>query len=69
MGKTTSVAKVQTVVLPAGERTWTVVDDGHLVVAPAEEFLEFMRATGRIAEHDQVLCAGARAVVGVPWHV
>ena len=32
-------------VLPDSERTWTVVDDGH-VVAPAEEFLEFMRATG-----------------------
>jgi hypothetical protein len=47
MDRTTSVAKVQTVVLPAGERTWTVVDGGHLLVAPAEEFLEFMRATGR----------------------
>ena len=47
MERTTSVAKVQTVVLPGGERTWTVVDGSYLVVAPAEEFLEFMRATGR----------------------
>jgi hypothetical protein len=35
------------VVLPDGERTWTVLNGSHLVVAPAEEFLEFMRATGR----------------------
>jgi integrase len=47
MDRTTSVAKVQTVVLPDGERTWTVVDGSHLVVGPGEEFLEFMRATGR----------------------
>ena len=47
MDRTTSVAKVQMVVLPDGERTWTVLDGGHRVVAPAEEFLEFMRATGR----------------------
>jgi integrase len=47
MERTTSVAKVQMVVLPDGERTWTVLDGGHRVVAPAEEFLEFMRATGR----------------------
>jgi hypothetical protein len=47
MDRTTSVAKVQMVVLPDGERTWTVLNGSHLVVAPAEEFLEFMRATGR----------------------
>jgi Phage integrase, N-terminal SAM-like domain len=43
----TAVGRVQRVELPNGERTWTVVDGGYLVVAPAEEFLEFMRATGR----------------------
>ena len=43
MERTTSVAKVQMVVLPNGERTWTVLDDGHRVVAPAEEFLEYLR--------------------------
>lgn len=47
MDRTTSVAKVQMVVLPDRERTWTVLDGSHLVVGPAEEFLEFMRATGR----------------------
>jgi integrase len=47
MDRTTSVAKVQMAVLPSGERTWTVLDGEHAVVAPAEEFLEFMRATGR----------------------
>jgi hypothetical protein len=46
MDRTTSVANVQTV-MPDGERTWTVVDGSHLMVGPAEEFLEFMRATGR----------------------
>jgi integrase len=39
--------RTQLVVLPGGERTWTVVDRDHSVVVPAEEFLEFMRATGR----------------------
>jgi hypothetical protein len=39
--------RTQRVVLPGGERTWTVLDESHAVVAPAEEFLEFMRATGR----------------------
>jgi hypothetical protein len=34
-------------VLPGGERTWTVLDESQAVVAPAEKFLEFMRATGR----------------------
>ena len=41
------VSRVQRVELVDGERTWTVVDDDHLVIGPAEEFLEFMRATGR----------------------
>lgn len=38
---------MQRVVLPDGERTWTVLDGSYGVVAPAEELLEFMRATGR----------------------
>lgn len=73
MDRTTSVAKVQTVVLPAGERTWTVVDGGHLVVAAAEEFLEFMRATGRspntIKSHARALALWWEflAVYGLAW--
>lgn len=47
MERTTSVAKVQMVLLPDGERTWTVVDGSYMEVASAEEFLEFMRSTGR----------------------
>jgi len=46
MERTTSVAKVQAVVLPGGERTWTVVGADHLPVDPVEEFLEHHRAVG-----------------------
>ncbi len=42
-----TVSRVQRVTLPDGDRTWTVLAAGHLVVGPAEEFLEFLRATGR----------------------
>jgi hypothetical protein len=41
------ICRTQLVVLPDGERTWTVLDGDDAVVVPAEEFLEFMRATGR----------------------
>ena len=30
-------------VMFGGERTWTVVGEDHLPVAPAEEYLEFLR--------------------------
>ena len=46
MDRTTSVGKVQMVVLPDGERTWTVLGDDHLPVAPVEEFLEHHRVVG-----------------------
>jgi integrase len=42
-----AVASVQPVLLSDGERTWTVLDASYAVVSPAEEFLEFMRVTGR----------------------
>ena len=31
---------------PGGAVTWTVLDDGHQLVGPAEEFLEFLRVQG-----------------------
>ena len=34
----------QGLTLPSGERTWTVLDAGHRVVGPAEEYLEYLRA-------------------------
>jgi integrase len=36
--------RVQRLVLPDGVRSWTVLGSDHLVVGPAEEFLEFLRA-------------------------
>jgi integrase len=35
------------VVLPGGERTWTVLDGDHRLVEPAEQFLEYLRMLGR----------------------
>ena len=43
----TGVCRTQRVVLPGGERTWTVVDAEHRVVEPAEQFLEYLRMLGR----------------------
>jgi integrase len=40
-------ARVQLVLLPGGARTWTVVGADHVVVAPVEGFLEYMRVLGR----------------------
>ncbi len=39
--------RTQRVTLPAGERTWTVLDPGHRVVEPAEQYLEYLRMLGR----------------------
>lgn len=36
--------RVQRLTLPGGEPTWTVLGRDHLVVEPAEEYLEFLRA-------------------------
>jgi integrase len=41
------VCRTQRVVLPGGERTWTVVDREHRVVAAAEQYLEYLRMLGR----------------------
>jgi site-specific recombinase XerD len=37
------VCRVQRLVLPGGERTWTVLGPGHRPVGPAEEYLEYLR--------------------------
>jgi integrase len=39
--------QTQRVVLPGGERTWTVLDARHHVVEPAEQYLEYLRMLGR----------------------
>lgn len=39
--------RTQPVVIPEGERTWTVLDGDHRVVVAAEEFLEYLRMLGR----------------------
>ncbi len=39
--------RTQRVLLPGGERTWTVLDGEHCVVEPAEQFLEYLRMLGR----------------------
>ena len=44
---TTDGARVQLVFLPAGERTWTVVDAEHRSVTAVEEYLEYLRVLGR----------------------
>src|SRR6266704_6618666 len=36
----------QRLALPAGVVTWTVLNDGHQVISPAEEFLEYLRVQG-----------------------
>jgi Phage integrase, N-terminal SAM-like domain len=37
------VCRVQRLVLPGGERTWTVLGPDHRPVVPAEEYLEYLR--------------------------
>ena len=69
MDRTTSVAKVQTVLLPDGERTWTVVD-GEPLGGRVGGGVSRVHALHRpIAEHGQVVCAGAGVVVAVPRRV
>ncbi|HXB64870.1 MAG TPA: hypothetical protein VNV42_08375 [Solirubrobacteraceae bacterium] len=46
MELTASVGRVQSVVLPGGEQTWTVLGADFLPVAPVEEFLEHHRVIG-----------------------
>jgi integrase len=43
----TGACRTQRLVLPSGERTWTVLDGDHRVVAAAEEYLEYLRMLGR----------------------
>ena len=38
--------RVQRIAPPGDAVTWTVLDDGHRLVRPAEEFLEFLRVQG-----------------------
>lgn len=44
---TASEARVQPVALPGGGRTFTVLGSDLVLVGPAEEFLEYLRAIGR----------------------
>ena len=39
--------RTRRVVLPDGERTWTVVDREHRVVEAVEQYLEYLRMLGR----------------------
>ena len=57
--------RVQRLRLPDGEVSWTVLGEDWLPAGPVEEFLEYMRATGRSPNTVQVVRAGAGAVVGV----
>jgi hypothetical protein len=41
------VVRVQLVVTPPGERTWTVVGADHRPVEPVEAFLEYLRVSAR----------------------
>ena len=43
----TGACRTQRLVLPSGERTWTLLDGDHRVVAAAEEYLEYLRMLGR----------------------
>jgi integrase len=40
------VCRAQRLVLPGGPVTWTVLDGDHVLVGPAEEFLEYLRVQG-----------------------
>jgi hypothetical protein len=42
-----TTARVQRVVTPGGERTWTVLAADHRRVEPVEEFLEYLRVRGQ----------------------
>jgi integrase len=46
-GGTDRAARVQLVVIPGGERTWTVLGADRLPVEPVEGFLEYLRVLGR----------------------
>lgn len=43
-GAVFGVCRAQRVVVPGGERTWTVLGRDHLSIGPAEEYLEYLRA-------------------------
>ena len=43
----TGACRTQRLALPSGERTWTVLDGDHRVVAAVEEYLEYLRMLGR----------------------
>jgi site-specific recombinase XerD len=42
--RSAGLCRVQRLVLPDGAASWTVLGSDHMVVEPAEEFLEFLRA-------------------------
>jgi integrase len=47
MSSSPAACRTQRVVSAGGERTWTVLDREHRLIAPAEQFLEYLRMVGR----------------------
>ena len=58
--------RVQAVDVAGGGRTWTVLGDEDLPVAPVEEFLEHHRVLGSSPNTVRSYAKGLAAVVGVP---
>ncbi len=58
--------RTQRVVLPDGERTWTVLDGDHGVVEPAEQYLEYLRMLGRSPNTVKSYARALALVVAVP---
>ena len=65
--------RTQRLVLPGGERSWTVLGNDHRPVGPAEEFLEYLRVQ-RVSPNTVKSYARALAlwwqylaVFGVAW--
>src|SRR4051794_38250328 len=65
--------RAQRVVLPGGERTWTVLDAEQRVVEPAEQYLEYLRMLGRSPNTVKSYARGLAlwweflAVYGLEW--
>src|SRR5664279_189380 len=61
--------RVQRVVLPGGEPTWTVLGADHRPVGPAEEYLEFLRvqAVSSTGFDGDVDLPRSRVLSGVVW--
>ena len=58
--------RVQRLALPGGERTWTVLGVDQRVVAPAEEYLEYLRVQGVSPNTVKSYARALALVVAVP---